>query len=282
MADENRTEQPTAKRLDDARKRGQVARSRDLAARQLVAAAALDQAQAERDALAAQVQAARDNVRVATEALALSDIGVDNTVVRAPFAGVITVKAAQPGEIISPISGSGGFTRTGIGTVVDMDSLEIQVDVNEAFIGRVKPKQKVEAVLNAYPEWRIPAEVIAIVPTADRSKATVKVRIALLERDDRVVPDMGVRVSFLEEREAAAEGAPAVVGVSVPAEAVVQRDGRSVAFVVKDGRAGMRNVEAGETRDGRRRITRGLAVGEQVVLSPPAELVDEAKVSVGS
>jgi RND family efflux transporter MFP subunit len=259
-----------------------LARSRDLAARKLVAAAALDQAQAERDALAAQVQAARDNVRVATEALALSDIGVDNTVVRAPFAGVITVKAAQPGEIISPISGSGGFTRTGIGTVVDMESLEIQVDVNEAFIGRVKPKQKVQAVLNAYPDWRIPAEVIAIVPTADRSKATVKVRIALLERDDRVVPDMGVRVSFLEEREAAAEGAPAVVGVSVPAEAVVQRDGRGVVFVAKDGRAGMRNVEAGETRDGRRRITRGLAVGEQVVLSPPAELVDGGKVLVGS
>jgi len=146
----------------------------------------------------------------------------------------------------------------------------------------VKPKQKVEAVLNAYPDWRIPAEVIAIVPTADRSKATVKVRIALLERDDRVVPDMGVRVSFLEEREPAAADAPAVVGVSVPAEAVVQRDGRSVAFVVKDGRAGMRNVEAGEPRDGRRRITRGLAVGEQVVLSPVAELVDGAKVVVGS
>ncbi|WP_290890163.1 efflux RND transporter periplasmic adaptor subunit [Arenimonas sp.] len=259
-----------------------LVRSRDLAARKLVAAAALDQAQAERDALAAQLQSARDNVRVATQALALSDIGVDNTVVRAPFAGVITVKAAQPGEIISPISGSGGFTRTGIGTVVDMESLEIQVDVNEAFIGRVKPKQKVEAVLNAYPDWRIPAEVIAIVPTADRSKATVKVRIALLERDDRVVPDMGVRVSFLEEREPAAADAPAVVGVSVPAEAVVQRDGRSVAFVVKDGRAGMRNVEAGEPRDGRRRITRGLAVGEQVVLSPVAELVDGAKVVVGS
>jgi RND family efflux transporter MFP subunit len=281
--------QLAAARSDVARAQAQLklaeqtlARSRDLAARKLVAAAALDQAQAERDALAAQLQSARDNVAVATQALALSDIGVDNTVVRAPFAGVITVKAAQPGEIISPISGSGGFTRTGIGTVVDMESLEIQVDVNEAFIGRVKPKQKVEAVLNAYPDWRIPAEVIAIVPTADRSKATVKVRIALLERDDRVVPDMGVRVSFLEERAPAAEGAPAVVGVSVPAEAVVQRDGRSVAFVVKDGRAGMRSVEAGETRDGRRRITRGLAVGEQVVLSPATELVDGAKVLVGS
>ena len=259
-----------------------LVRNRDLAARRLIAAAALDQAQAERDALAAQLQSARSNAQVAVEALALSDIGVDNTVVRAPFAGVITVKAAQPGEIISPISGSGGFTRTGIGTVVDMESLEIQVDVNEAFIGRVKPKQKVEAVLNAYPDWRIPAEVIAIVPTADRSKATVKVRIALKEKDDRVVPDMGVRVSFLEERTEAAAGAPVVVGVSVPAEAVVQREGRSVVFVVRDGRAGLRQVEAGETRDGRRRITRGVAAGEQVVLSPPAELADEGKVVAGS
>ena len=180
-----------------------LVRSRDLAARRLVAAAALDQAQAERDALAAQLQSARDNAKVATEALALSDIGVDNTVVRAPFAGVVTVKAAQPGEIISPISGSGGFTRTGIGTIVDMESLEIQVDVNEAFIGRVKPRQKVEAVLNAYPDWRIPAEVIAIVPTADRSKATVKVRIAFKEKDERVVPDMGVRVAFLEDEKPA-------------------------------------------------------------------------------
>jgi RND family efflux transporter MFP subunit len=256
-----------------------LVRNRDLAARQLIAAAALDQAQAERDALAAQLQSARSNAQVAVEALALSDIGVDNTVVRAPFAGVITVKAAQPGEIISPISGSGGFTRTGIGTVVDMESLEIQVDVNEAFIGRVKPRQKVEAVLNAYPDWRIPAEVIAIVPTADRSKATVKVRIALLERDERVVPDMGVRVSFLEERAPVEADAPVVVGVSVPAEAVVQRDGRSVVFVVRDGRAGLRQVEAGEARDGRRRITRGLAAAEQVVLSPPDALQDEGKVT---
>ncbi len=119
---------------------------------------------------------------------------------RAPFAGVVTVKAAQPGEMISPISAGGGSIRTGIGTIVDMDSLEIQVDVSESYIDRVQPGQKVEAVLNAYPDWRIPASVIAIVPTADRSKATVKVRIALGEKDARIVPDMGVRVAFLESR----------------------------------------------------------------------------------
>src|SRR5690606_4774805 len=221
-----------------------LARTTELAQRQLVAQSALDQARAERDALAAQLEAARRNVQVAVEALDLADIGVDNTIVRAPFDGVVTVKAAQPGEMISPISAGGGFTRTGIGTIVDMDSLEIQVDVNEASIGRVRAGQKVEAVLNAYPDWRIPAEVIAIVPTADRSKATVKVRIAFLQRDPRIVPDMGVRVSFLEDAPAAAEGAPRVLGVSVPAEAVSSRDGRPVAVVGLGGRVQRRPLAA--------------------------------------
>ena len=257
-----------------------LARTRDMAAQKLVAAAALDQAQGEHDALAAQVQSARSNIRVAEQSLALARIGVDNTVVRAPFAGVVTVKAAQPGEMISPISAGGGFTRTGIGTVVDMDSLEINVDVNEATIGRVKPGQKVEAVLNAYPDWRIPAEVIAIVPTADRSKATIKVRIALLERDERVVPDMGVRVSFLEDAPPPTANAPLATGVTVPAGAVVQREGRTVAFVVREGRASQREVQVADARDGRSRVSRGLAVGEKVVLAPPAELADGAKVVV--
>ena len=257
-----------------------LARTRDMAAQKLVAAAALDQAQGEHDALAAQVQSARSNIRVAEQSLALARIGVDNTIVRAPFAGVVTVKAAQPGEMISPISAGGGFTRTGIGTVVDMDSLEINVDVNEATIGRVKPGQKVEAVLNAYPDWRIPAEVIAIVPTADRSKATIKVRIALLERDERVVPDMGVRVSFLEDAPPPTANAPVATGVTVPAGAVVQREGRTVTFVVRDGRASQREVQVADARDGRSRVSRGLAVGEKVVLAPPAELADGAKVVV--
>lgn len=122
----------------------------------------------------------------------------DHTVV-APFAGVIVNKAAQPGEIVSPISAGGGFTRTGIGTIVDMDSLEIEVDVNESYIGRVSDDQRVRATLDAYPDWQIPASVIAIIPTADRNKATVRVRIALLEKDPRILPDMGVKVAFLRE-----------------------------------------------------------------------------------
>ena len=146
-----------------------------LVAQQLVSKAQYDQAVAQRDLLRAQLATAQRNATSASDRLRIADIGVDNTVVRAPFAGVVIAKAAQPGEIVSPLSAGGGFTRTGIGTIVDMDSLEIEVDVGEAYIGRVKAKMPVEATLNSYPDWKIPAEVIAIIPTADRGKATVKV-----------------------------------------------------------------------------------------------------------
>ena len=173
-------------------------RQQEVAALKLTSASALDAARTEAEASRARTSSQASAVRVAQEAQQAAQVQLDNTIVRAPFTGVVTVKAAQPGEMISPISAGGGSIRTGIGTIVDMDSLEIQVDVSEAYINRVKPDQKVEAVLNAYPEWRIPASVIAIVPTADRSKATVKVRIALGVKDVRIVPEMGVRVAFLE------------------------------------------------------------------------------------
>jgi RND family efflux transporter MFP subunit len=262
-----------------------LVRQKDLLARKLVAQSLFDQAQTERDALAARVVSAQRNVQVAQDGLSLSDISVDNTVVRAPFAGVVTVKAAQPGEMISPISAGGGFTRSGIATIVDMDSLEVQVDVNEAFIGRVRPKQQVEAVLNAYPDWRIPAEVIAIVPTADRGKATVKVRIALKAKDERIVPEMGVRVSFLEEAQAQTAGAPPKPpAVRVPADAIVSRDGTQVAFVAVDGLAQMRAVTVARSVGTEREVSQGLRAGDQVVLSPPAELKqgDQLKIANAS
>ena len=253
-----------------------LARNRDLATRQLIPQQALDQAQSERDALAAALANAQRNVDVAADSLRVADIGIDNTVVRAPFAGVITAKAAQPGEIVSPISAGGGFTRTGIGTIVDMDSLEVQVDVNEAFIGKVSPQQPVEAVLNAYPDWRIPGEVIAIIPTADRSKATVKVRIALKEKDPRIVPEMGVRVSFLDAQADAAtvEDQTSTSGVLVPNEALVQHNGADMVYVVSGGRATSTRVQIGEVRSRYTRIASGLAIGETVVVSPPDDLAD--------
>lgn len=259
-----------------------------LAGQQLVSRAQYEQAIAQRDALRAQLKAAQSNVAVASGQLEVASIGVDNTVVRAPFAGVVTAKAAQPGEIVSPISAGGGFTRTGIGTIVDMDSLEVQVDVNEAYIGRVQPGMPVESVLNAYPDWRIPGEVIAIIPTADRSKATVKVRIALGVKDPRIVPDMGVRVSFLEKADA---DAPKPTGVWVPARAIVldgdvaaadaARATRGRVFVVEDGRAVEREVTLGEVRDADRRIASGVKPGEAVVLEPQ-EVDDGQRVTTGA
>ena len=150
---------------------------------------------------------------MAQESVGVARVQLDNTEIRAPFSGVVVAKSAQPGEMISPISAGGGFTRTGIGTIVDMDSLEIQVDINEAFINRVAAGQPVEAILNAYPDWKIPCSVIAIIPAADRNKATVKVRVAVKQKDPRIVPDMGVRVSFLAAGSgpAAAPAAPAGV-----------------------------------------------------------------------
>ncbi|HBD20438.1 MAG TPA: efflux RND transporter periplasmic adaptor subunit [Arenimonas sp.] len=253
-----------------------LVRQRELAAQKLVAASALDTAVADRDARAARLASLQRAVKVAQDQLAIAGLGVDNTVIRAPFAGVIVAKAAQPGEMISPISAGGGSIRTGIGTLVDMDSLEVQVDVNEANIGRVTPKMPVEAVLNAYPDWKIPAEVIAIVPTADRTKATVKVRIALKEKDPRIVPDMGVRVSFLDP---AGVDAPPPSGAFVPERAVVTGEDGSAVFVVADGVARRVAVTLGEKRDADQQVTAGLEGGETVVLSPPEGLGDGDRVA---
>jgi len=256
----------------------EAGRLQALVGQQLVSRSQYDLAIAQRDTLRAQLKTAQRNTTVASDSLAIADLGVDNNIVRAPFSGVVTAKAAQPGEIVSPLSAGGGFTRTGIGTIVDMDSLEIEVEVGESFIGRVQPKMPVEATLNAYPDWKIPAEVIAIIPTADRGKATVKVRVALKAKDPRIVPEMGVRVSFLESARPAEAARPQ--GVRVPASAIVERGQKTVAFVVKDdARVEQRAITVGTTLNNDRQVTQGLKAGEVVVTTPPAELHDGSKVT---
>ena len=249
-------------------------RNRDLAAQQLVSRQALDTAKADRDARAARLASLQKAVEVSQEQLSVANLSVDNTVIRAPFDGVIIAKAAQPGEMISPISAGGGSIRTGIGTLVDMDSLEVQVDVNEAYIGRVTPKMPIEAVLNAYPDWKIPGAVIAIIPTADRSKATVKVRVALDSKDPRIVPDMGVRVSFLEKREA---GKP-LAGMLIANTAVIEDAGKSYVFLLRDGKAVRSEITVAERNDSDSRVTRGLAANDAVINTPDKALVDGAAV----
>ncbi|HUG03245.1 MAG TPA: efflux RND transporter periplasmic adaptor subunit [Steroidobacteraceae bacterium] len=260
----------------------ELRRQEELSERKLTSVSALDLARTEAEAWRARAASQGSAVRVAQQSLQAARVQLDNTIVRAPFGGVVTVKAAQPGEMISPISAGGGSIRTGIGTIVDMDSLEIQVDVSEAYINRVRAGQQVEAVLNAYPEWRIPAEVIAIVPTADRSKATVKVRIALGTNDPRIVPEMGVRVAFLEERRSAAADvdSPPLRGVLVPV-AAIRRDGDTdIVFVERDGRAERRTVTLGGTSGDSRHVQAGVAAGDPVIVDPPADLADGDAVAV--
>ncbi|MGH9334849.1 MAG: efflux RND transporter periplasmic adaptor subunit, partial [Vicinamibacteria bacterium] len=203
---------------------------------------------------------------------------LEDTVIRAPFDGIVTTKDAQPGEMISPVTAGGGFTRTGIGTVVDMSSLEIEVDVNESYINRVRANQQVEAILDAYPDWTIPASVIAIVPTADRDRATVRVRIGFESLDPRILPDMGVKVAFRDE----AMEPSARQGVVIPREALRKDDGRDVVFVINTDRVERRAVTFGEPEGESEEVVvlAGLSAGEQVVVEGPADLADGDRVEV--
>lgn len=224
------------------------------------------------DAAIKQAQAAKDQVQAAK-------VNMDFTVIRAPFAGVITDKAAEMGEIVSPYTSGGGGIAGGLATIVDMNSLEVDVDVNESYISRVTPGMPVEAVLDAYPDWRIPAHVIAIIPSADRSKATVKVRIAFDQKDPRIIPEMGVRVSFLEKR---ADNTKPIAGVLVPKGAIVQRDGHDVVFVIDGDHVKQTPVTTGADFNDLKQVTSGVSAGAQVVAAPAAQLANDAKVKVVS
>jgi len=201
---------------------------------------------------------------------------VDDNTIRAPFSGVVTSKNAQPGEMISPMS-VGGFTRTGICTIVDMSSLEIEVDVNESYINRIQPKQPVEATLDAYSDWRIPGKVIAIIPTADRQKATVKVRVAFDQLDDRILPEMGVKVAFQTAGLEKVTVAPS--SVVIPKAAVQNSGDRDVVWVVRDGRVERRAITVAQTRGDESTIAAGLTGGEKVVVNPPSGLAAGARIS---
>lgn len=248
-------------------------RAERLARSEISSRADLDHARAQLDAIRARLAAQSDQLTTARRQVDLQGQSVEDTVIRAPFDGIVVSKDAQPGEMISPVSAGGGFTRTGICTIVDMASLEIEVDVNEAYINRVTPNQKVEAVLDAYPDWQIPAHVITAVPTADRQKATVKVRIAFDEKDARVLPDMGVKVTFITGQPVEASASM----VEVPKSAV-RRDGETdIVFVVREGVAERRAVKVAGAEGDRVRILTGLAP-EEVVVVGTEELVDGEKV----
>jgi RND family efflux transporter MFP subunit len=266
--------------VEETRVELQLAKITSERTQRLVDGGVSDQAQLDADqtrvqALRARLALEQERVHVAESQVALRRTELRDTVIRAPFDGIVVSKDAQPGEMISPISAGGGFTRTGICTLVDMSSLEIEVDVNESYISRVHPDQPVEAVLDAYPDWIIPARVIIPVPTADRQKATVMVRIAFEELDPRILPDMGIKVAFLEERSDAAAQQTRVV---VPQAALRQVDGNDVLFVVQDGQVERRAVRVGATRGDEIEINAGLRAGERVVAEESETLNDGQRV----
>ena len=247
----------------------ELVRTKGLQAAGVRSVEALDQAQTAVDSLKARLALARKQVDAADAQIRVAQQDLDNCTVRSPFDGLVVSKDAQVGEMVSPISAGGGFTRTGIATVVDMKSLEIEVDVNESNIALVQPGQDVIANLDAYPAWNIPGRVRTIIPTADRQKATVKVRISFLKLDPRILPDMGIKVAFLEQR--AARGQTPVVAL-IPIEAVRQDKGEVVVFVIRDGQVERRAVSLGAKRGTSVEVLAGLAQGERVVVRGPADL----------
>ncbi|MGH9523100.1 MAG: efflux RND transporter periplasmic adaptor subunit [Terriglobales bacterium] len=233
---------------------------------------ALDNATMTANSLRAKIAYTKEQVLAADARVKEAQQAVDNTVIRAPFEGIIVSKDAQVGEMVSPISAGGGFTRTGIATIVDMASNEVQVDVNENYIARVKPKQEVTAVLDAYPDWKIPCHVRTIIPTADRQKATVEVRISFDKLDPRILPDMGVKVTFLGEE--AKQAQPTAAGVMIPQDAVRDDGGQKIVFLVKGDHVERRAVKLGDIRGTQAQILAGLSAGDTVVVKGPANLKD--------
>jgi RND family efflux transporter MFP subunit len=243
----------------------------ELAKQHIASQSDLDLAESNAKSLQAHLAQQAVDVTVADRNVALWQQQMDDMIIRAPFAGIVTTKDAQPGEMISPVSAGGGFTRTGIGTVVDMDSLEIEIDVNESYINRVQPAQPVVATLDAYPEWKIPCQVIAIIPTADRQKSTVKVRVGFDKLDPRILPEMAVKVAF---RETGGGTATAIRAVMIPKNAVLSQDGRDVVFVVQNGRAERRAVTVIDTQGDDSVLSAGVSAGDSVVVDSPAGLID--------
>jgi RND family efflux transporter MFP subunit len=255
-------------------------RNQRLAAAGVISEEALDASKADYDAKQTDLGVAKGNLAVRQAALQVAQREQDDTIVRAPFAGVVTTKSAQPGEIVSPLSAGGGFTRTGICTLVDMDSLEVEVDVSENFIGRVHTDEPAVLKLNAYPDWPIPAYVIAVVPTADRSKATVKVRVGFKSRDPRILPEMGARVSFLGQSDASAGASSSNVLLPPDAVQLGSDSETGVVFVVHEDKVERRVVKLGTRGDDGQIVRSGLSPGERVAVGDLSKLTDGARVKV--
>ncbi|HEX7091919.1 MAG TPA: efflux RND transporter periplasmic adaptor subunit [Longimicrobiales bacterium] len=267
-----------------AQARRDLERAQTLAADSLIPPQALEDAQTALTVAEARLRAAAARVESARQALAAAEANLENTRVRAPFTGTVLRKDAEVGEVVAPSVAGGGLTRGAVVTMADLSTLEVEVDVNEAYIAGVRRDQPAEIVLDAYPGERFPGHVRQVVPTADRQKATVLVRVAIDSQDPRILPEMGARVVFLEPQAEEAPGAAPAQAASprifVPAAAVRSEAGEDVVYVVVDEHARRRVIEAGPVMGGEREVRSGLIGGETLVLDPPAQLTDGARVRI--
>ena len=241
-----------------------------------ISQAELDTAETAVQSLKAGIKRAEEQVKAARARVEETREALKNHTIRAPFSGIAISKDAQVGEMVSPVSAGGGYTRTGISTIVDMNSLEIEVDVNESYIAKVTVGQQVTAVLDAYQDWKIPARVRTIIPSADRQKATVKVRISFEKLDPRILPDMGIKVYFLGKQSG---GQPKPL-ILLPKTALLEKDDKTYVFVYKDGHVERRAVSTGTAFEKEMEITAGLVNGEQVVTNSINNLKDGQRVKV--
>jgi RND family efflux transporter MFP subunit len=251
---------------------------------------ALDSAVTTADSLRAKIALAKQQVLASEARIREQQQAVDNCTIRAPYAGIVVSKDAQVGEMVSPVSAGGGFTRTGIATIVDLHSNEIEVDVSESYIAKVQPEQAVTAVLDAYPDWQIPARVRTVIPTADRQKATVKVRISFTDEthkhlidpatQTRILPDMGVKVTFLEEEKPRAKEEKSAAVAVVPQSSIRQDNSSKFVFVVKGDTLERRAVSLGSSRGTDVEILAGLQPDVRVVVKGPDSLRDGQAVQI--
>jgi RND family efflux transporter MFP subunit len=253
-------------------------RAQELRAAGIQTQEALDNATMTANSLRAKINYTKEEVIAGDARIKEAQQAVDNCIISAPFDGIIVSKDAQVGEMVSPISAGGGFTRTGIATIVDMASNEIEVDVNENYIARVMPGQEVTAVLDAYPDWKIPCRVRTIIPTADREKATIEVRIAFDKLDPRILPDMGVKVTFLGKENEQLKKAP--TGVMVPEDAVRDNGGQKIVFLVNGDHVERHAVKVGTAGGAQTQILAGLTTGDTVVVGGPSDLKDGEAVTI--
>lgn len=254
-----------------------LARARELLGLKLEAARTVEDLESQVAGAEARIGVQRAQIASARASIAYATANLENTYIRAPFDGTVLRKDAEVGEVVAPVAASGGLTRGAVVTMADLQTLEVEVDVNEAYIAQIGSKQPTRIVLDAYPTVTFAGKVRQIVPTADRQRATVQVKVSITDRDPRILPEMGARVEFLDT---ASVKSDAPTRIFLPADAVRTDGTATIVWVVREGLVKRVVIEAGPVSGKRREVRSGLSGGETIVVGPADGLVDGGKINV--